>query len=53
MSEIDLLVQINDKLLLIHDTLRIVFITLLIFYFMNWVRHIVNIWKRGNGFHDV
>ncbi len=53
MTEIELLVQINDKLLLIYDTLRIVFITLLLFYLMNWVRHIVNIWKRGNGFNDV
>jgi hypothetical protein len=55
MTELEVLIQINSKLdvlMTISTTLSTLFATLLLFEFIKWVRHLVAIWKRGNGWRE-
>ncbi len=51
MTELDVLIEISGKLDILIIGVQNIFLTLLLFKFIDWTRLIVSRWKRGNGFN--
>lgn len=49
MTELEVLTQINDNMLLLRQAVELLFYVYLFFKLLEWIRRIVTKWKKGMG----